>query len=209
MKQTSDAAERNREPIRQALEKYLPASGLVLEVASGTGEHAVYLARHFSSLTWQPSDRDPSALASITAWQEEAGLPNLMKPIVLDVTSQPWPIAKADAVVCINMVHVAPLGALYSLFGGAARIMSAGGVLYLYGPFRFHGTFTAESNKEFDLSLRAQDASWGVRDIRELTVAATRTGFGLEHTIAMPANNHSLIFRRRALLPPTGKFVVS
>jgi hypothetical protein len=119
-----------------------------------------------------------------------------------------WPIETADAIVCINMIHIAPIEALQALFAGAARTLPSGGMLYLYGPYRFHGTFTAPSNADFDRSLRARDPSWGVRDIREITVAATRTGFGLEHTLAMPANNHSLIFRRRQLPMATGRFVV-
>ncbi len=120
----------------------------------------------------------------------------------------PWPVAQADAIVCINMIHISPPEALQALFAGAARTLGANGMLYLYGPYRFHGKFTAPSNEDFDRSLRSRDPSWGVRDIREVTVAGTRTGLGLEHTIAMPANNHSLVFRRRALLPPTGKFVI-
>jgi SAM-dependent methyltransferase len=208
MKQTSEAAQRNREPIREVLAKFLPSQGLVLEIASGSGEHAVHFAQAFPTLAWQPSDRDPTALASVAAWQAEAGLQNLMRPLELDVMTLPWPVAKADAIVCINMVHISPVAALQALFAGAAKTLDSGGLLFLYGPFRFHGKFTAKSNEDFDLSLRTRDPSWGVRDIRELTVAATRSGLGLEHTIAMPANNHSLIFRRRVLLPPTGKFVV-
>jgi SAM-dependent methyltransferase len=206
MKQHAEATERNREPIREVLARVLPAQGLVLEVASGTGQHAAFFASQFGNLAWQPSDKDPDALASIEAYRAEASLNNLLRPVALDVMQLPWPVAQADAVVCINMVHIAPIEAMHALFAGAARTVPPGGLLFLYGPYRFHGQFTAASNKDFDESLRARDPSWGVRDIRELTVAGTRTGFGLEHTVAMPANNHSLIFRRRPMLPPTGQF---
>lgn len=206
MKQTSEAAERNREPIGDVLARVLPASGLVLEIASGSGQHAMHLATRFGHLAWQPSDADPDALASIEAYRAETALPNVMRPIALDVRSMPWPVAQADAVVCINMVHIAPIDAMYALFSGASRVLPPNGLFFLYGPYRFHGQYTAPSNKEFDESLRARDPSWGLRDIRELTVAGTRTGLALEHTFAMPANNHSLVFRRRTVLPPTGQF---
>ena len=206
MKLSSEAAVRNGEAIRDTLLQYLPRQGLVLEIASGTGEHAVQLARHAPFVAWQPSDVDPAALASIAGWRDETNLPNLLRPIELDVTRSPWPVAKADAIVCINMVHIAPIEAALALFAGAARTLSSGGLLYLYGPYRFHGRYTAPSNEDFDRSLRARDSRWGVRDIRELTVMGTRTGFGLEQTLAMPANNHSLIFRRRPVLPPTNQF---
>jgi SAM-dependent methyltransferase len=209
MKQSSPAAERNREPIREVLAQHLPPTGVVLEIASGTGEHAVHMARHFPGLDWQPSDADPAARASIAAWSAEAALANLREVIELDVTQLPWPVAAADAVVCINMVHIAPWEAAVGLFAGATRILPSKGLLYLYGPYRFSGAFTAKSNEEFDHSLRARDPRWGVRDIRELTAAATQGGFALEHVIAMPANNHSLVFRRRAVLPATGRFVVA
>jgi len=206
MKQTWPAPERNREPIREVLAPLLPAQGLVLEVASGTGQHVVHFAQSFPNLAWQPSDHDLEHVASIAAWRDEANLPNLLRPIELDVTLLPWPIAQADVVLCSNMVHIAPIEVMHALFAGAARVLPANGLLVLYGPFRFHGKFTAPSNQEFDESLRARDPRWGVRDIRELTVTGTRTGFGLEHTIAMPANNHTLVFRRRQMLPPTGQF---
>ncbi len=209
MKRSSEAAARNREPIREVLARYLPPSGMVLEIASGTGEHAVHFAQHFPALAWQPTDADPAALASIAAWRDEANLPNLLRPLELDVMVTPWPVAKADAIVCINMVHIAPIEAVGALFHGAARALAPGGLFYLYGPYKFHGRFTAPSNEDFDRSLRARDPRWGVRDIRELTVTATRTGLGLEHTLAMPANNHSLIFRRRPMLPPTNQFRVA
>ena len=206
MKQSSPATERNREPIREVLAKHLPEQVLVLEIASGAGEHAVHMARAFPRLEWQPTDADPAALASIAAWSAEAALPNLRAALPLDVM-QPWPVMQADAVVCINMVHIAPWEAAVALLAGAGRVLPPRGLLYMYGPYRFNGV-TAPSNEEFDRSLQARDPRWGVRDIRQLTVAATTAGLALEHVVGMPANNHSLIFRRRQILPPTGRFVI-
>lgn len=194
MKQSSPAATRNREPIREILAQYLPPSGLVLEIASGTGEHAVHMARAFPGIEWQPTDPDATARASIAAWREEVALPNLHAPLALDVTAEPWPVAQADAIVCCNMVHIAPWEAALALFAGAARLLAPGALLYLYGPYRFDGT-TAPSNEEFDRSLRARDPRWGVRDVTDLRAAAAAAGIRLDEVIAMPANNHSLIFR--------------
>jgi SAM-dependent methyltransferase len=196
MKQFALATAHNREPIREILARHLPARGLVLEIASGTGEHAVHMAGGFPALRWQPSDLDPEALASIEAWRDEAGLPNLLPPVALDVTARVWPVAEADAIVCINMVHISPWEAACALFAGAARTLPAGGLLYLYGPYRFDGD-TAASNEAFDRSLRDRDPRWGVRDVRDLRAAAAERGFALEHTVPMPANNHSLVFVRR------------
>src|SRR5687768_4652704 len=189
MKQHAPAAARNREPIREVLARHLPASGVVLEIASGTGEHAVHMARAFPGITWQPSDIDDRALASIAAWQAEAALPNLRAPVRFDVAGE-WPAA--DAVVCINMIHIAPWEASLALFAGAARVLPPGGLLFTYGPYRFDGR-TAPSNDEFDQSLRGRDPRWGVRDVRDLQAIAT--GFTLAEVIAMPANNHSLVWR--------------
>jgi SAM-dependent methyltransferase len=197
-KQRAPAAERNAEPIRAVLERVLPAQGLVLEIASGTGQHAVTMARAFPHLSWQPSDADELALESIGAWREEAGLAKLLAPVRLDVMEEAWPVVAADAVVCINMIHIASWECALGLFRGAGRVLPTGGLLYLYGPYRFHGRFTAESNAEFDASLRARDAAWGVRDLDDIEPAAAASGLVLEETVAMPANNHSLVFRRRA-----------
>ena len=194
MKQQAPAAGRNREPIREVLARELPATGVVLELSSGTGEHAVHMAGAFPNITWQPSDLDSVALASIAAWRDEAGLPNLRAPIQLDATSLDWPAA--DAIVCINMIHIAPWEAALGLFAGAGRTLADDGLLYLYGPYRFDGVFSSESNAEFDRSLRARDVRWGVRDVRELTVAAGACGLSLRGVVAMPANNHSLLFRK-------------
>jgi SAM-dependent methyltransferase len=196
-KQSSPAAARNKEPIREVLARHLPERGLVLEIASGTGEHAAHMAAHFPGLRWQPTDADPAALASIEAWRAEAALPNLLPPLALDVTAPAWPVAEADAIVCVNMVHISPWEASLALFDGAARVLAPAGVLFLYGPYRFDGA-TAPSNEEFDRSLRARDPRWGVRDVRDLGAAALARGFHLAHVVAMPANNHSLVFERRA-----------
>jgi len=194
-KHRAPATARNREPIREVLARVLPARGTVLEIASGSGEHAVYFAGVFPALAWQPSDASGSALASIAAWRAEAGLANLRAPIELDVTTAVWPIAQADAIVCINLVHISPWQATLGLFAGAARVLAAGALLYLYGPYRFAGAFTAASNAAFDRSLRERDPQWGVRDVADLELAARGHGFVLGDTIAMPANNHSLVFR--------------
>jgi SAM-dependent methyltransferase len=195
-KHVAPAAERNAEPIRAVLERVLPPRGLVLEVASGTGQHAAHMARAFPQLTWQPSDPDPTALDSIAAWRDETDLANLLQPVELDVTREPWPVAFAAAIVCVNMIHIAPWEAALALFRGAGRLLPDGGLLYLYGPYRFHGSFTAPSNAAFDASLRARDPAWGVRDLDDIAPAAAAAGLHLEETVAMPANNHSLLFRR-------------
>lgn len=195
MKQHAPATERNREPIREVLARELPASGVVLEIASGSGEHAVAFARGFPGVTWQPSDPDERALASIEAWRAEAALPNLAAPVKLDVTA-PWPVTRADAIVCINMVHIAPWEAALALFAGAGRLLAPGALLFLYGPYRFGGVFTAPSNQAFDASLRARDPRWGVRDVDDLRAVAEGHGFALGQIVALPANNHALVFRR-------------
>jgi SAM-dependent methyltransferase len=194
-KQHAPATARNREAIREILARELPGSGTVLEIASGSGEHAVHFAGAFPYLSWQPSDPSEAALASIVAWCAEAQLPNLRAPIALDVVAEPWPVARADAITCINMVHIAPWEATLCLFAGAARVLSPGALLYLYGPYRFGGAFTALSNADFDRALRERDPRWGVRDVDDLVIAACTHGFALRDTVAMPANNHSLVFR--------------
>lgn len=194
MKQRAPATERNKDVIREVLARELPEAGVVLEIASGTGEHALHFAAAFPHLTWQPSDPDEAARASITAWRADAGLPNLAAPLALDVTA-PWPIARADAIVCINMIHISPWEATLALFAGAADRLPPGGLLYTYGPYRFDGV-TAPSNVEFERWLHGKDPRFGVRDVRELTVAAGERGLVLCGAVAMPANNHSLLFRR-------------
>ncbi len=195
MKQRAPATERNREPIRAVLARALPATGSVLEIASGSGQHAVHLAAAFPGVAWQPTDPDATALASIAAWRAEAALPNLRAPLQLDASSPSWPVTAADAVVCINMIHISPWAATLGLLAGAARILPPAGLLYLYGPYVIDGV-TAPSNTEFDRSLRGRNASWGVRELRDVETAAAAAGFSLADTIVMPANNHSILLRR-------------
>jgi SAM-dependent methyltransferase len=194
MKRFAPATQRNREPIRDVLARELPASGTVLELASGSGEHAIFMAAAFPHLTWQPTDLDPDALASIAAWRAEAALPNLREPLRLDACDATWPVSEASAITCCNMIHISPWEATLGMFAGAARLLAPGALLYLYGPYRFNGAFTAPSNEAFDASLRSRDPSWGVRDVTDLEAAAS--GFALREVISMPANNHSLVFRR-------------
>ena len=187
---------RNRVPILDVLRRRLPARGLVLEIASGSGEHAAYFAERLPALTWQPSDADAAALASIAAHSAASGAPNLLGPLALDVTSAIWPIERADAIVCCNMIHIAPWSACEGLIAGAARVLAPGGILYLYGPYKIDGRHTAPSNAAFDADLRARNPEWGIRDLGEVAALAQRQGFVLGDTVAMPANKLSVIFRR-------------
>ena len=187
---------RNKDAIAGVLARYLPSSGLVLEIASGSGEHAVHFASTFPALVFQPTDPSEEARASIAAWRQEAALPNMRAPLALDVTAAPWPINYADAITCINMIHIAPWEATLGLVAGAARIIPPGGLLFLYGPYKRAGQHTAPSNADFDASLRERDARWGVRDLETVAAEATAMGFAAPMIEAMPANNLSLIFRR-------------
>jgi SAM-dependent methyltransferase len=190
------AAERNRQPILDVLRRVLPGTGLVLEVASGTGQHAVFFSEHLSDLRWQPSDASVEALRSINAWVEESNCENLLPPIELDVCSPPWPIASADALLCINMIHISPWETTESLFRGARALLAGGLPLVTYGPYRLHGEHSAPSNAAFDESLRSRNPRWGVRDIDELIELAGRTGFALQERMSMPANNMTLVWAR-------------
>jgi SAM-dependent methyltransferase len=190
------AAERNREPILDVLRRVLPKSGTVLEIASGTGQHAVFFAEHLPALRWQPSDPSPDALQSIESWVTEAARENLLRPLALDVSSPTWPIASADAALCINMIHISAWESSVALFEGAGRILSEDAPLITYGPYRVRGKHTALSNAAFDESLRSRNPRWGVRDIDALEVIARGAGFALEERVAMPANNMTLIWRR-------------
>lgn len=196
MKRQAPAAGRNRQPILDVLREHLPEHGLVLEVASGTGEHAVHFAQALPSLTFQPSDPGAEQRASIDAWVREHGLANVRPAIELDARSGTWPVTEADAVVCINMIHIAPWEAAIGLVSGSARLLQRGGILFLYGPFRRNGRPTSPGNESFDRSLRQQDASWGVRDLEEVEAVAARHGFAAPAIVEMPANNLSLVFRR-------------
>jgi len=187
---------RNRDPILAVLRDVLPSDAHVLEIASGSGEHAAYFARMMPSVLWQPTDPDPEKLASIAAHRAAAEAPNLLAPLQLDVMSPIWPVGRADAVVCINMIHIAPWPATEALLAGASRMLPAGGVLYLYGPYRVDGQHTADSNRAFDAWLRDQNQDWSVRDLGEVTDLAARHGLALTRTVQMPANNLSVIFQR-------------
>ncbi|MHC2018141.1 DUF938 domain-containing protein [Methylobacterium sp. CM6247] len=192
----SPAAARNAAPIAEVLERVFPPSGLVLEIASGSGEHVVHFARALPALDWQPSDPNEVARRSIVAHAHASGLANIRSPLAIDAIRQPWPVPRVDAVVAINMIHIAPWDATIGLMAGAEAALAGGGVLYLYGPFREHGAHTASSNATFDDSLRARNASWGVRDIEAVVAAAKAHDLHLAERITMPANNLSLIFRR-------------
>ncbi len=191
------AAARNREPILGVLREVLPASGMVLEIASGTGQHVGYFAPQFAGLVWQPSDRDLRMLESIAAWVGASGQANVRAPLEIDVQAAEWGIAAADAMININMIHVAPWSACEGLMAGAGRTLGAGAPLYLYGPYMVGGRHTAPSNQAFDRALRAQDPSWGVRDLDAVIACAAANGLAFERAVAMPANNLSVILRRR------------
>jgi len=187
---------RNREPILAVLRRVLPARGLVLEIASGSGEHAAYFAKEIPGLTWQPSDPDAAALASIAAHNAAAALPNLLAPLRLDVTAKDWPVGRVDVVMCNNMIHISPWTATEGLIAGAERVLTAGGILFLYGPYKIGGRHTAPTNQAFDEDLRSRNPEWGIRDLADVTALAQRHGFAAPETIEMPANNLSVIFRR-------------
>jgi SAM-dependent methyltransferase len=197
MKRHAPAAERNREPIAAVLTEELPAEGLVLEVASGTGEHAVHFARTYPRLDWQPSDPDPEALESIAAWRAEEGLANLREPVLLDASAAEWPLAAADAVLCINMIHISPLTATEGLLAGAAALLAPGAPLIVLGPYLEAAVETAPSNLEFDAWLKRRDPAFGLRSAEWLDTRAAAHGFARTRRVAMPANNLTLVYRRR------------
>jgi hypothetical protein len=197
VRRSAPAALRNREPIAEVLSEWLPSDGLVLELASGSGEHAVFFAEHFPGLDWQPSDVDLGALASIAGWREEAGQTNVRAPLIIDAASADWPIDRADAVLSINMVHISPWTSALGLLEGAARVLSAGAPLIMYGPWLEDNTPTVESNLDFDADLKRRDPRWGLRRVEDFTAAAEERGFELGASRSMPANNLMLLYRRR------------
>jgi SAM-dependent methyltransferase len=190
------AAERNKRPILEVLRRWLPARGSVLEIASGTGQHIVHFAKALPELVWQPSDLDAEGHESVVAWIAAEKLSNVRAPLTLDVSRHPWPIERADAVLCINMVHISPWQATLDLMAGAARVLDEGGILFLYGPYRRFGAHTAPSNAAFDADLRARNPEWGVRDLEAVAEAAGEHGFAFGEAVPMPANNFSVIFRK-------------
>jgi hypothetical protein len=208
-RQFAPATQRNRDPILTVLTQVLPPSGTVLEISSGTGEHAVFLAPALAPRQWLPSDPNPAARTSIAAWQRHAPAANLYPPLTLDVRDPVWPVEAAhlevdlnahpiSAIVNINMIHIAPWAACLGLMAGAERILPAGGVLYLYGPFKQNGRHTAPSNAEFDQNLRLQNPEWGLRNLEEVVAVAQTHQLSFVRTYAMPANNLSVVFQRAA-----------
>jgi SAM-dependent methyltransferase len=194
----SPASARNREPLLDVLRRWLPASGWVLEVASGLGEHAAWFAEALPSVTWQPTDRSEAALEILRARRAAAGLANLAPPLVLDAAEPDgWPLDRADAVVCINMVHISPWAATQGLMAGAARVLPTGGPLILYGPYVEAGVETAPSNLAFDADLKRRDPAWGLRDLADVQALAAEHSLTLAERVAMPANNLCLLFRRQ------------
>lgn len=222
MKCHAPAAVRNRDPIAAVLAQELPASGVVLEIASGTGEHAAHFARRFPHLLWQPSDPDPAALASIEGWRAEAALGNLLPPIALDAAAAQWPVDRADATagiakgsdsrvsdnsavyrkfdacVCINMVHISEWAATVGLFKGCGQVLAQEAPIILYGPYLEEGVETAASNLAFDQSLKARNPAWGLRRLEDVDRLAAECGFARTNRYEMPANNLVLIYRRAA-----------
>jgi len=196
MRLHSAAAARNREPILHVLERVVPARGTILEIGSGSGEHAVFAAPRLPGRLWQPTDVDPDALASIRAWREELPLENLLAPLRFDARDRPWAFSDLAAIVSINVIHISAWDVCEGLIEGAAGALRPGGVLYLYGPFRIDGRHTAPSNEAFDASLRARDPSWGVRDLADVRGLAERRGLVPDSVVPMPANNLSVVFRR-------------
>lgn len=196
-RQFSPSTARNREPILTVLQRVLPVDARVLEIASGSGEHAVYVARAMPGLTWQPSDPDATARASIAAWIAEEGLTNVLPPRAIDVREESWGVeadGQFDAIVAINMIHISPWEATLGLLQGANRLLRPYGVLYTYGPYMRDGQHTAPSNEAFDASLKSRNAAWGIRDVADIRLAALLHGFRLRETVEMPANNLSLVF---------------
>ncbi|MFB2893394.1 DUF938 domain-containing protein [Aerosakkonemataceae cyanobacterium BLCC-F50] len=202
-RQFAPATQRNREPILEVLQRILPSTGTILEIASGTGEHAVFFAPRLSGRKWLPTDVNYLSLASISAWLEYAPSDNIYPPILLDVCADIWSIeqekqylGEITAIVSINMIHIAPWSACLGLMAGAGRILPQNGILYLYGPFKQNGQHTAPSNAAFDEMLKSQNPEWGVRDLDDVIAAAKMQNLQWRETVSMPANNLSVIFQK-------------
>lgn len=200
MKQRAPAASRNREPLRAVLAEELPDNGTVLEIASGSGEHALWFAAAFANLKWQPTDLAAEARQSIAAWRKAEGTPNLLEPVALDASSPGWADGFADrgiaAIVCINMIHISPWEAAEGLFAGVGQLLGQGEPLVLYGPYIESNVETAASNLAFDESLKQRDPRWGLRDISAVDALAQTNGMARTRRVAMPANNLTLIYRK-------------
>ncbi len=196
MKQYAPACERNKDPILAILKEILPSAGTVLEIGSGTGQHAAYFAAHLPTITWQPTDV-PDSFDSIRAWAEEARLPNLRAPLALDLFFAEWPVTAADAVVCINTIHIVAWPAVENLFAGAARVLPRGGVMYVYGPYRYADRPLEPSNEDFDQWLKARDPNSGVRSFNDVNALARKHRLVLEGDRPMPANNRSIWWVKR------------
>lgn len=195
LRRIAPAAARNRDPILNVLRDALPPSGVVQELASGSGEHIVHFARALPDLHWQPSDPSPDARASIAAWTAAEGLDNVAPPLALDAAGE-WPTMQADAILCINMIHISPWAATQGLMRGAGAILPSGGLLYLYGPYRRAGVPLEPSNAAFDADLRARNPEWGLRDLEDVSACAAQHGLRVEAVLPMPANNLSVLLRR-------------
>jgi len=195
-KRHAPATLRNRDAIAAVLGHELPVAGLVLEIASGSGEHAAHFAAHFRALDWQPSDPDPAALTSIAAWNAEAGFGNIRAPLMIDAAKADWPVAHADALLCVNMVHISAWAATLGLMAGAGRVLGSDAPLILYGPFVEDQVPTAPSNFEFDTSLRVRDPAWGLRNVRDVSAEAAVQRLRLTRRVEMPANNLMLVYRK-------------
>ena len=191
------ATHRNREPILDVLRRWLVEPALVLEIASGTGQHAVYFTKELPHLSWQPSDQDADALASIESWVAEEGGGNVAAPIELDASAASWPIDRADAIFNANMIHISPWAVAEGLFAGAGRVLPMGGLLFLYGPFFVEGEATAPSNTSFDEDLRRRNAEWGIRDLEAVTALASENGLSRVESCDLPANNKLIVFRKK------------
>ncbi len=197
MKKFAPATQRNRKPIAAVLARELPENGLVLEIASGSGEHALYLAARHAKLAWQPTDFDGEALASIGAWSDEAHLTNILPPLQLDASSAQWPVPQADAIFCANLIHISPPAAGEGLLAGAGRVLGKGAPLILYGPFIEPDVETAPSNMSFDESLKSRNPAWGIREIGWVDELAHKAGMRRTMRYAMPANNLILVYRKQ------------
>jgi hypothetical protein len=196
VKRFAPAADRNKGPILEVLREVLPPDGMVLEIASGSGQHAAFLASALPQYEWQPTEADSQTFESIIEYVRDADLSNLRPPLLLDTRSEVWPIEHASAVLCINMIHIAPWSACVGLLRGSAHILPSGGPLILYGPFCIHGDYTAPSNVEFDRALHAQNDEWGVRELDDVAGAAREFGLKLDRIVPRPANNHVIVLRK-------------